>query len=156
MSKSEALQKSQNSILSTGRGEEMTDVEENAKHCEEERICEKDAKVFAKDVSGARQSRATSHMFLTHRLALHHVLIIATTRDQALERQRAAVLRAEAGNAGGMKRLAASDDSSPLMSLTAINSTLGSRTQHSPPPAALLPGLGFLYTPPSPSRRPGA
>ncbi|KAF3849638.1 hypothetical protein F7725_019357 [Dissostichus mawsoni] len=102
------------------------------------------------------QSRATSHMFLTHRLALHHVLIIATTRDQALERQRAAVLRAEAGKAGGMKRLAASDDSSPLMSLTAINSTLGSRTQHSPPPAALLPGLGFLYTPPSPSRRPGA
>ncbi|KAI4802393.1 hypothetical protein KUCAC02_020234, partial [Chaenocephalus aceratus] len=37
---------SQNSILSTGRGEEMTDVDENDKHCEEERICEKDAKVF--------------------------------------------------------------------------------------------------------------
>lgn len=47
-----------------------------------------------------------------------------------------------------MKRLAASDDSSPLMSLTAINSTLGSRAQHSPPPAAPMPGLGFLYTPP--------
>lgn len=46
-----------------------------------------------------RQSRATSHMFLTHRPALHHVLIIATTRDIALERQRAAVLRAEAKTA---------------------------------------------------------
>lgn len=57
----------------------------------------------------------------------------------------------QAGTPGGMKRLAASDDSSPLMSLTAINSTLGSRAQHSPPPAALLPGLGFLYTPPLPA-----
>lgn len=46
-----------------------------------------------------RQSRATSHMFLTHRLALHHVLIIATTRDITLERQLAAVLRAEAKTA---------------------------------------------------------
>lgn len=52
---------------------------------------------------------------------------------------------------GRMKRLPASDDSSPLMSLTAINSTLGSKTQHSPPPAALLLGLGFLYTPPLPA-----
>lgn len=51
----------------------------------------------------------------------------------------------------GMKRLTASDDSSPLMSLTAINSTQGSRAQHSPPPAALLPGLGFFYTPPLPA-----
>lgn len=57
----------------------------------------------------------------------------------------------EAGRPGGMKRLADSDDSSPLMSLTAINSTLGSWAQRSPPPAALLPGLGFLYTPPLPA-----
>lgn len=42
-----------------------------------------------------RQSRATSHMFLTHRPALHHVLIIATTRDVTLERQQAAALGAE-------------------------------------------------------------
>lgn len=56
----------------------------------------------------------------------------------------------QAGRPGEMKRLAASDDSSPLMSLTAINSTLGSRAQHSPPPAAPLPGLGFLSTPPLP------
>lgn len=40
-----------------------------------------------------RQSRATSHMFLTHCPVLHHVLIIATTRDVTLERQQAAALR---------------------------------------------------------------
>lgn len=34
-------------------------------------------------------------MFLTHRPALHHVLIIATTRDVTLERQQAAALGAE-------------------------------------------------------------
>ncbi len=39
----------------------------------------------------------------------------------------------QAGRPGGMKRMAASDDSSSLMSLTAINSTLGSRAQHSSP-----------------------
>lgn len=38
-------------------------------------------------------------MFLTHRPALHHVLIIATTRDITLERQQAAVLGAEAKTA---------------------------------------------------------
>jgi len=57
----------------------------------------------------------------------------------------------QAGRPGEMKWLAASDDSSPLMSLTAINSTPGSKAQHSPPPAALLLGLGFLYTPPLPA-----
>lgn len=42
-----------------------------------------------------RQSRATSHIFLAHRPALHHVLIIATTTDVTLERQRVAALGAE-------------------------------------------------------------
>lgn len=57
----------------------------------------------------------------------------------------------QAGRPGGVKRLAASDDSSPLMSITAINSTPGRMAQHSPPPAVLLPGIGFLYTPPLPA-----
>lgn len=51
------------------------------------------------------------------------------------------------GRPGGMERLAAWDDSSPLMSLTAINSTQGSRVRHFPPTAALLPGVGFLCPP---------
>lgn len=46
-----------------------------------------------------RQSQATSHMFLTHRPALHHLLIIATTRGITLERQRAVALGAEAKTA---------------------------------------------------------
>ncbi|MEQ2181111.1 hypothetical protein GOODEAATRI_008018 [Goodea atripinnis] len=45
------------------------------------------------------RSTATSCMFLTHPPALHHALMIATTRDLTLERQLAAGLLAEAKTA---------------------------------------------------------
>lgn len=62
----------------------------------------------------------------------------------------------QAGRPGGMKRLAAWDDSSPLMSLTAINSTQGSRVRHFPP-THCTPARGRLpLLSHSPSRKPGA
>lgn len=87
----------------------------------------------------------------TVRVAFYYLVFEDTKELLRAGRSRAFFLSSSAGRQAGrpvgVERLAASYDSSPLMSLTAINSTLGSRAQHSPPPAALGPGLGFLCTP---------